>query len=482
MHRFPVLPARTPARCALSMALALLLALSALAPAAFAPPAFGEPAADAIDPPQQLTADAVSPDQIRLNGVAPADAENCQVYRSTFETGGYVLVGTVPGSEAQYLDTGLSPDTTYYYRLNATGGGQTSDWSNTAHATTPAQLFPLTYHRNYEAGDAVTAPGGTFSPFQSLALSSIASVGTSGADWSRIGYLFMGWNTDASARWGFMDYTMPVGPSSLYAIWAAMYSVEYDGNGADGGTVPVDPQTYAEGDAVPVASGEPTKAGYAFGGWTNEADGTVYHAGETFPMPAGGARLVARWVPQADAHKNELVLENDNLYEGDTLSFLATGHRQDEVGAVDGETRYIPVTWSIAPSLQGDFPDASPYRSTAALEAAGSYTLTATYAQKVYTAGAGWQRTGSVETLSRDFTVRARPVDPVDPVDPAHPSDPSKPVQPASAATGARKAIYSASKSLPRTADAVSLATLGTLACLVTLGAAGAVAARRKLR
>ena len=127
MHRFPVLPARTPARCALSMALALLLALSALAPAAFAPPAFGEPAADAIDPPQQLTADAVSPDQIRLNWVAPADAENCQVYRSTFETGGYVLVGTVPGSEAQYLDTGLSPDTTYYYRLNATGGGQTSD-------------------------------------------------------------------------------------------------------------------------------------------------------------------------------------------------------------------------------------------------------------------------------------------------------------------------------------------------------------------
>ena len=169
-------------------------------------------------------------------------------------------------------------------------------------------------------------------------------------------------------------------------------------------------------------------------------------------------------------------------YEGDTLSFLATGHRQDEVGAVDGETRYIPVTWSIAPRLQGDFPDASPYRSTAALEAAGSYTLTATYAQEVYTAGAGWQRTGSVETLSRDFTVRARPVDPVDPVDPAHPSDPSKPVQPASAATGARKAIYSASKSLPRTADAVSLATLGTLACLVTLGAAGAVAARRKLR
>ena len=143
MHRSSALPSR----CALSIALALLLTLSALTPTAFASPALGEPAptVDAIDPPQQLTADAISPDQIHLNWEASVGAENCQVYRSTFESGGYVLVGIVPGSETQYLDTGLSPDTTYYYRLMATGGGQTSDWSNTAHATTPAQLFPLTY-------------------------------------------------------------------------------------------------------------------------------------------------------------------------------------------------------------------------------------------------------------------------------------------------------------------------------------------------
>lgn len=217
MHRSSALPSR----CALSIALALLLTLSALTPTAFASPALGEPAptVDAIDPPQQLTADAISPDQIHLNWEASVGAENCQVYRSTFESGGYVLVGIVPGSETQYLDTGLSPDTTYYYRLMATGGGQTSDWSNTAHATTPAQLFPLTYHRNYEASDAVTANGGEFGPFQSVTLSDITSVGTSGANWTRVGYQFRGWNTDASAGWGFMDYTMPYGPSSLYAIW-----------------------------------------------------------------------------------------------------------------------------------------------------------------------------------------------------------------------------------------------------------------------
>ena len=477
MHRSSALPSR----CALSIALALLLTLSALMPTAFASPALGEPAptVDAIDPPQQLTADAISPDQIHLNWEASVGAENCQVYRSTFESGGYVLVGIVPGSETQYLDTGLSPDTTYYYRLMATGGGQTSDWSNTAHATTPAQLFPLTYHRNYEASDAVTANGGEFGPFQSVTLSDITSVGTSGANWTRVGYQFRGWNTDASAGWGFMDYTMPYGPSSLYAIWAAMYAIEYDGNGADGGTVPVDPQAYAEGDAVTVAPDEPTRTGYAFGGWTNEADGAVYRAGETFPMPAGGARLIARWIPQADAHENELELENDNLYEGDTLSFLATGHRQDEVGSVDGETRYVPVAWSIAPNLQGNFPDTSPYRSTATLEAAGSYTLTATYAQEVYTAGASWQRTGSVETLSRDFTVKARSVNPVDP---ANPTGPTNPGQPASPATGARTAFYPASKTAPRTGDATSLTTLGVLAALASLGAVGAVAARRKLR
>lgn len=243
--------------------------------------------------------------------------------------------------------------------------------------------------------------------------------------------------------------------------------------------MPVDPQAYAEGDAVTVAPDEPTRTGYAFGGWTNEADGAVYRAGETFPMPAGGARLIARWIPQADAHENELELENDNLYEGDTLSFLATGHRQDEVGSVDGETRYVPVAWSITPNLQGNFPDTSPYRSTATLEAAGSYTLTATYAQETYAAGVGWQRTGSVETLSRDFTVKARPVNPVDP---ANPRGPTSPGQPASPVTGARTAFYPASKAAPRTGDATSLTTLGILAALASLGAGDAVAARRKLR
>lgn len=482
MHRSSALPSRTSSRRALSIALALLLALSALAPTVLAPPALGEPAAtaDAIDPPQQLMADAVSPDQIHLHWAASAGAESLQVYRSNFESGGYVPVGTVPGSETQYLDTGLSPDTTYYYRLLATGGGQTSDWSNTAHATTPAQLFPLTYHRNYEAGDAVMANGGEFGPFQSVVLSGIASVGTTGADWTRAGYQFRGWNTDASAGWGFMDYTMPYGPSSLYAIWAAMYAVEYDGNGADGGTVPVDPQAYAEGDAVTVASDEPTRTGYAFGGWTNTADDTMYHAGETFPMPGGGARLVAHWIPQADAHGNTLVLDNDNLYVGDTLSFLATGHRQDEPGSIDGETRYLPITWTITPSLHGSFPATSPYRSTAELDAAGSYTLTATYAQESYTADAGWQRTGTVETLSRDFTVQARPVDPVDPVDPTNPTNPSHP------STGSAS-TYSPSTRITKpiatkTGDATSLAVLGGFAALGALASATALIARRKLK
>lgn len=483
MHRTSSTPpARTSTRRALSLALALLLALSALAPVVFAPPALGEPAAaaDTVDPPQQLTATGISPDQIQLHWVASANAENYRIYRSTSEVGMYVLVGTVPGSETQYWDTGLSPDTTYYYYLVATQGGETSDRSNIANAKTLVQLFPLTYHRNYDTGDATSTPGGEFSPYQFVSLSAISSVGTVGADWTRAGYQFRGWNTDASAGEGFMGYPMPYGPSSLYAIWAAMYAVEYDGNGADGGTVPVDPQAYAEGDAVTIASDEPTRTGYAFGGWTNTADDTVYHASETFPMPSGGAHLVAHWIPQADAHENTLVLDNDNLYVGDTLSFLATGHRQDEPGSIDGETRYLPITWTITPSLHGSFPATSPYRSTAELDAAGSYKLTATYAQESYTADAGWQRTGITETLSREFTVQARPVDPVDPVDPTNPTNPSHP------STGSAS-TYSPSTRItkpiaPKTGDATPLAVLGGFAALGALASATALVARRKLK
>gem|GEM_PF-6934968 len=59
---------------------------------------------------------------------------------------------------------------------------------------------------------------------------------------------------------------------------ALNFKIVYDGNGHDGGTIPVDNNLYQFGDIIVIAAGEPTKTGYVFGGWS---DGTqVLHAGE----------------------------------------------------------------------------------------------------------------------------------------------------------------------------------------------------------
>ena len=77
------------------------------------------------------------------------------------------------------------------------------------------------------------------------------------------------------------------------------YTVTYDGNGADGGSDPVDGNDYADGDTVTVLNSgtlsnsvDPT-----FDGWNTQADGTgtAYDPGDTFTMGTADVTLYAIW-------------------------------------------------------------------------------------------------------------------------------------------------------------------------------------------
>jgi uncharacterized repeat protein (TIGR02543 family) len=94
-------------------------------------------------------------------------------------------------------------------------------------------------------------------------------------------------------------FPMPAADVTLYAVWSAVdYYVDYDGNGSDGGTAPVDNNPYNVGDTVTVlGAGDLSKTGYTFTGWNTQADGsgTSYLPGDTFPMPAADVTLYAVW-------------------------------------------------------------------------------------------------------------------------------------------------------------------------------------------
>ena len=79
----------------------------------------------------------------------------------------------------------------------------------------------------------------------------------------------------------------------------ATYTVTYDDNNSDDGSVPIDTTEYEEGQIVTVAgnTGNLTRTGYQFTGWNTASDssGTKYTPGQSFTMGDSEVVLYANW-------------------------------------------------------------------------------------------------------------------------------------------------------------------------------------------
>ncbi|MDQ7093885.1 cell wall-binding repeat-containing protein [Desulfosporosinus sp. PR] len=88
----------------------------------------------ALTPPASLTATVISSNQVYLNWYPVSYANYYSVYRSTSLSGTYTIVG-VP-TTANYTDSTVSANTTYYYKVEAVGSGGSSPDSSIVYATT----------------------------------------------------------------------------------------------------------------------------------------------------------------------------------------------------------------------------------------------------------------------------------------------------------------------------------------------------------
>jgi FtsP/CotA-like multicopper oxidase with cupredoxin domain len=86
--------------------------------------------------PTGLTATAVSSSAIDLSWVDNATDEDGFDIERSLDGSSFAPVASVGVDETTHSDTGLSPDTTYWYRVRAFNGSGTSAYSNTASATT----------------------------------------------------------------------------------------------------------------------------------------------------------------------------------------------------------------------------------------------------------------------------------------------------------------------------------------------------------
>ncbi len=166
----------------------------------------------------------------------------------------------------------------------------------------------MTYDGNTNGGGAVPSDGTAYASG-----STVTVAGNSGS-LTKSGYTFGGWCTTqpaAGATCVSVSGTSQAAASTfaisanttLYAVWTAdTYSVAYNGNTSDGGSVPSSQtKTHAIDLTLASNSGSLTKSGYTFGGWCttqpaagSACGGTSYAAGATYSANAA-MTLYAVW-------------------------------------------------------------------------------------------------------------------------------------------------------------------------------------------
>src|ERR1051326_4908774 len=144
-------------------------------------------AAPAPSTPSNLTATALSSNQIRLNWSDSANESGFKIERSLSATAGFSQIATVGAGITTFTDSGLTQNTTYFYRVRAynTGGRKSSSYSNIASATT----FSLTGTDATAPLVSITSPTSastwtTSSSTMSLGFTASDNVGVALVTWS----------------------------------------------------------------------------------------------------------------------------------------------------------------------------------------------------------------------------------------------------------------------------------------------------------
>ena len=229
-------------------------------------------------------------------GIAPVDS-------ATYEEGvtvtvldntsglartGYIFAGW--NTQPNGLGTDYAPGATFLM------GG--SDLVLYALWNTEAPTYTVTYYSYLDDGGTVPVDGALYDS------GAMVTILDNTGDLTRDGYIFAGWNTaangSATAYAAGDTLTMPMWNFSLFAQWEIpTFALNYDANGATGGTPPIDTDSYVEGESVTILHpSDLNKTDHSFRGWTTTADnsGTTFVPGDYYTFSPAVPTLFAKWV------------------------------------------------------------------------------------------------------------------------------------------------------------------------------------------
>ena len=342
--------------------------------------------------------------------VGPAASFTVQAFDSTGTTAinGKTCTVLASASPLSCVITGLTNGTTYKFKATATNATGSATGAASTVSATPAP-YVVTYSLN---GGTLTTP--TTANY-TLGTPLILPLPT------KTGNTFTGWNNPSNASVGLdgSNYSPP-STITLTAQWSpATYTITYNGNGSDGGTVAATGSfTYGNSYSI-AAKGTMTKSGYDFAGWTTSSNGagTLYaHATDSIASSAAtysaalNLTVYAKWTPQV-----YVITYNSNGASGsptratDSFTFGSTPiSLPDKTGMT--YTGYTFVGWSETTSGAAVVNPYSPTqtRTLYAIWAGISYSIsynvnggTGSVADATYTTGTSGVTLNNGASLSR---------------------------------------------------------------------------------
>ena len=113
---------------------------------------------------------------------------------------------------------------------------------------------------------------------------------------TRSGYIFVGWNTRSDGKGKSYQDEQVVSFSestTLYAQWGKFYTVTFKANGGSGS---MSPQTFKAGQEAALTTNQFSRSGYLFSGWNTKADGSGdFYLDKEVILPTSNMTLYAQW-------------------------------------------------------------------------------------------------------------------------------------------------------------------------------------------
>ena len=208
--------------------------------------------------------------------------------------------------------------------------------------------------------DGNTADGGSMAD-QAMTYDEAASLERN--SYTKTGYTFTGWNTQgdgSGSAYGDGEEVKNLTTADgevvkLYAQWRAnKYSIQFDGNTADGGSMADQAMTYDA--SASLASNSYTKTGYTFTGWNTQADGegTAYGDGQNVVNLTTTDGEVVKLYAQWRANKYSVRFDG-NTADGGSMGDQAMTY--DEAADLElnsyTKTGYTYKGWNTQPDGSG---------------------------------------------------------------------------------------------------------------------------------